>query len=52
MGQEHPAQAETLESIYDKMDSAISSARLEFLEWIVIILIALEVVMPFLTGKH
>ncbi|MBI5247279.1 MAG: hypothetical protein HY923_08860 [Elusimicrobia bacterium] len=46
----------TLESIYDKMDSALSSARLEFLEWIVIILIGLELVVPFLvpfvTGKH
>jgi len=37
----------TLESIYDKMESSLSSARLEFLEWIVIILIAFEVVMPF-----
>ncbi len=42
----------TLESIYDKMESALSSARLEFLEWIVIILIGIEVVMPFIKGKH
>jgi hypothetical protein len=42
----------TLESIYDKMESALSSARLEFLEWIVILLIAFEVVMPFIKGKH
>ncbi len=41
----------TLESIYDKMESALSSARLEFLEWIVILLIAFEVVMPFIR-KH
>lgn len=41
----------TLESIYDKMESSLSSARLEFLEWIVIILIAFEVVMPFVK-KH
>ncbi len=41
----------TLESIYDKMESSLSSARLEFLEWIVIILIGIEVVMPFLKGK-
>ncbi len=41
----------TLESIYDKMESALSSARLEFLEWIVIILIGAEIVMPFLKGK-
>jgi len=37
----------TLESIYDKMESSLSSARLEFLEWIVIILIGIEVIMPF-----
>lgn len=42
----------TLESIYDKMESSLSSARLEFLEWIVIILIAIEVVMPFIQRKH
>ena len=46
----------TLESIYEKMDSALSAARLEFLEWIVIILIGLELIVPFLvpmlTGKH
>jgi hypothetical protein len=36
----------TLESIYSKMESALSAARLEFLEWIVIILIALELIMP------
>ncbi len=42
----------TLESIYDKMESSLSSARLEFLEWIVIILIGIEVVMPFLRAKH
>ena len=34
------------------MESSLSSARLEFLEWIVIILIAFEVVMPFVQGKH
>lgn len=38
----------TLESIYDKIEHALSSARLEFLEWIVIILIAIEVVTPVL----
>ncbi|MDP3541382.1 MAG: hypothetical protein Q8T11_02815 [Elusimicrobiota bacterium] len=43
---------ETLESIYDKMESALATARLEFLEWIVIILIAIEVVMPFVKGGH
>jgi hypothetical protein len=38
----------TLESIYAKMENAQSSARVEFLEWIVIILIALELFVPFL----
>lgn len=42
----------TLESMYDKMDSALSAARLEFLEWIVIILIGLELIVPFIAGKH
>lgn len=42
----------TLESIYDKMESSLSAARLEFLEWIVIILIALEIVMPFFKRAH
>ena len=40
----------TLESIYEKLEHEQSSARLEFLEWIVIILIALELIMPFLRG--
>ncbi|MBI4370779.1 MAG: hypothetical protein HY552_00630 [Elusimicrobia bacterium] len=41
----------TLDSIYDKMENALSTARLEFLEWIVILLIALELVVPFLAGR-
>ena len=41
----------TLESIYTKIENAQSAARLEFLEWIVIILIALELFVPFLV-KH
>lgn len=41
----------TLESIYAKIEDAQSSARLEFLEWIVIVLIAAELVIPFLV-KH
>lgn len=36
----------TLESIYEKMEHALSTARLEFIEWIVVILIAFEIVMP------
>ncbi len=41
----------TLESIYAKIEDAQSSARLEFLEWIVIVLIALELVVPFLVKR-
>ncbi len=41
----------TLESIYAKLEDAQSAARLEFLEWIVIVLIALELFVPFLV-KH
>ncbi|MDX6769839.1 MAG: hypothetical protein SF051_09925 [Elusimicrobiota bacterium] len=36
----------TLESIYEKMEHVLSTARLEFIEWIVVILIAFEIVMP------
>jgi hypothetical protein len=41
----------TLESIYAKFEDAQSAARLEFLEWIVIVLIALELVVPFLVKR-
>ena len=41
----------TLESIYTKIEDSQSTARLEFLEWIIIILIALEFVIPFLPGR-
>ncbi len=42
----------TLESIYEKLEHEQSSARLEFLEWIVIILIAFEIVMSLLSRSH
>lgn len=38
----------TLESIYEKLEHQLSTARLEFIEWIVVILIAFEIVMPLL----
>jgi hypothetical protein len=38
----------TLEGIYAKIEDAQSAARIEFLEWIVIVLIAIEIVEPFL----
>jgi hypothetical protein len=41
----------TLESIYAKFEDSQSAARLEFLEWIVIVLIALELVVPFLVKR-
>lgn len=40
----------TLDSIYTKIEDSRSATRLEFLEWIVIILIAFEVVVSFLPG--
>lgn len=44
----------TLESIYEKMSDRASSVRLEVLEWIIIILIAISIVLPFIPGlpKH
>ena len=42
----------TLESMYDKMEHQLSTARLEFIEWLVVFLIAFEIVVPFITGKH
>lgn len=41
----------TLESIYTKIENSQSAARLEFLEWIVIVLIALELFVPFLVKR-
>lgn len=42
----------TLESMYDKMEHALSSARLEFIEWLVVFLIAFEIVVPFFKKGH
>jgi len=41
---------DTLESIYQKLSDAAGARRLEFLEWIVIALIAIEVVMGLWPG--
>lgn len=41
----------TLGSIYDKLADSASSHRMEILEWIVILLIAFEIVMPLLGWK-
>lgn len=41
---------ETLESIYQKISDQRSARRMEALEWIIIILIAVSIVLPFLPG--
>jgi hypothetical protein len=45
---------EILESVYQKLTDRASSLRMELLEWIIIILIAAEIVMAFIPGlgKH
>lgn len=40
----------TLDSIYKKISDQVASRRLEVLEWIIILLIAFSIVLPFLTG--
>ena len=34
---------------FEKLEHQLSTARLEFIEWIVVILIAFEIVMPLLS---
>ncbi len=43
----------TLESIYDKITERVASQRMELLEWIIIVLIALSIVvtLPGIAGK-
>ncbi len=41
---------QTLESIYEKMSDVATAYRMEILEWIIILLIALSIVLPFLSG--
>lgn len=40
----------TLENIYEKMNDAQSGRRMELLEWIVIILIAVSILLPFVSN--
>jgi hypothetical protein len=40
----------TLESIYEKMNDQAASHRMEILEWIIILLIAFSIVLPFIPG--
>jgi len=42
----------TVEAIYDKMNDAQATRRLEMLEWIVIILIAVELLFALFYGLH
>jgi hypothetical protein len=39
---------ETLESIYEKISDQLVSRRMEILEWIIIVLIAVSIVLPFI----
>lgn len=41
---------QTLESFYNKMNDQAVSRRMEILEWIIIILIAVSIVLPFFPG--
>lgn len=41
---------DTIESIYGKLSDAESNRRLETLEWIIIILIAVSILIPFIPG--
>jgi hypothetical protein len=43
---------QTLESIYEKMSDQATQRRMEVLEWIIIILIAISIVLPFLPGGY
>ena len=43
---------QTLESIYDKITDRVASRRLEVLEWIIIVLIAISIVLPFVPGVY
>ena len=42
---------ETLESIYQKMSDFTGTRRMEVLEWIIILLIAISIVLPFFTAS-
>lgn len=42
---------ETLESIYEKLSDQLTTRRMEVLEWIIIILIAISIVLPFISSK-
>jgi uncharacterized Rmd1/YagE family protein len=41
---------EALESLYQKVSDVAATWRLEMLEWIIIVLIAISIVLPFVPG--
>jgi hypothetical protein len=41
---------DTLEGIYQKLADRVSTRRMEALEWVIIVLIAVSMVIPFVTG--
>jgi hypothetical protein len=43
---------QTLESIYEKMSDQVTTRRMEVLEWIIIILIAISIILPFLPAGY
>ena len=41
---------ETIESVYEKLADQTGNRRMEVLEWIIIILIAISIILPFIPG--
>ena len=41
---------QTLDGIYGKMADRAASLRMELLEWIIILLIAVSIALPFFSG--
>jgi len=41
---------ETLDGIYSKISDLVTARRMELLEWIIILLIAISIALPFLSG--
>jgi hypothetical protein len=41
---------DTLEGIYQKLSDRVATRRMEALEWVIIVLIAVSMVIPFVTG--
>ena len=41
---------ETLDGIYSKISDIVTARRMELLEWIIIVLIAVSIALPFFSG--